>query len=437
MSHREALTRQEKEHIYREKLRGKTLTAIASEVGCSYECARKWWRVGRDGGLVALAARRTGRQKIGVLSQFSERVRQRASELKRSHQRWGAARVLVELQQDEEMLGEKLPSASRLSTFFKHVCPESVNRYKAQQGKPAQTPPRPRYVHEVWQMDAQECHRLGDGQIATVCSIREPVAAAVVASQAFAVQTKVHWRKLTITELRSVFRQGFTRWSTMPDAIQTDNETRLGGHQSKSFPTLLTLWFVGLGIEHRFSRPGCPTDQAQVERQHRTLDGWTDAIADRATLDAFNAALQRELDVHNRLLPSRASTCDKRPPLCAFPQLSRPRRPYRPESEPFLFSRQRVYNYLADIDFPRQVSASGQVRIGRFRYNIGRKLARRQLTVRLDANTCHWSFCDAKDDTEVARKAAQGLDFYTLTGLQPDAVCKTTEHFQLPLPMRL
>jgi len=39
-------------------------------------------------------------------------------------------------------------------------------------------------------------------------------------------------------------------------------------------PSQLTLWLIGLGVEHRFSRPNTPTDQAQIERTHRTLDGF-------------------------------------------------------------------------------------------------------------------------------------------------------------------
>lgn len=122
--------------------------------------------------------------------------------------------------------------------------------------------------------------------------------AAVIAIDAFAVQTKTRWRKLTTDEIRGLCRQGFTHWSTLPDAFQTDNEARLGGHPSDSFPSLLTLWFIGLGIEHRFSRPNKLTDQAQVERQHHILDAWTDAVSDRATLTCFKRALQREMEIH-------------------------------------------------------------------------------------------------------------------------------------------
>lgn len=87
------------------------------------------------------------------------------------------------------------------------------------------------------------------------------------------------------------------------------------------------------------------------------------------------------------------------------------------------------------MTFSRQASASGQVRIGRGRYNIGRALAGRRLSVRLDADSYHWCFLDADDGSELSRKPAQGLDFSTLTGLQSDLARTPTTPVQLPLPL--
>jgi hypothetical protein len=51
-------------------------------------------------------------------------------------------------------------------------------------------PTRATAVHEIWQVDHQESHRLGDGSIATVCNIRNPYGAAMIASHAFEVKTE-------------------------------------------------------------------------------------------------------------------------------------------------------------------------------------------------------------------------------------------------------
>lgn len=59
-------------------------------------------------------------------------------------------------------------------------------------------------------------------------------------------------RRLSWQEVRGVIRRAFTRWETMPDSIQTDNEVCLGGQPSDPMPSRLTLWLVGLGVQHRF-----------------------------------------------------------------------------------------------------------------------------------------------------------------------------------------
>ena len=85
----------EREQIYLQKQTGQTLPQIAQALGLSVACVRKWWRRGRDEGLVGLVERKRGRPIAGVLSQFSPAVQQASLWLKREHKRWGANRVLL------------------------------------------------------------------------------------------------------------------------------------------------------------------------------------------------------------------------------------------------------------------------------------------------------------------------------------------------------
>ncbi len=149
-------------------------------------------------------------------------------------------------------------------------------------------------------------------RIASVCNVRGPVGAAIIASRAFPVQTEKHWRKLQWTEVREVLRAGFTEWQTLPDGVVTDNELSLGGSPTDPFPSLLTLWLVGLGVRHIFIRPHCPTDQAQVERTHRTPSDFALDEESQANLTALQQALDRERVLHNTLFP------------CSGQRLSRP-----------------------------------------------------------------------------------------------------------------
>lgn len=152
----------------------------------------------------------------------------------------------------------------------------------------------------------------------------------MIASQAFSVKTELHWRKLTWEEVRQVLRMGFSEWQTLPDSVLTDKEMGLGGNPNDPFPSWLSLYLAGLGIKHNFNRSHQPTDQPRVERNHRTLDGFTDDEHSRQDLTSFQQALDRERDTYNHQFPSRASDCNSQSPLQAHPALLRPRRPYQP-----------------------------------------------------------------------------------------------------------
>lgn len=430
MGQREPLTEQERERIYQAKLEGKTLKTTAAEIGCSLSCARKWWRRGRNEGQKGLRTRLRGPIRRGPLSRFAPQVAETALALKRRHPRWGPDRVLAGLRTDPSLQGLPLPSRSRLAVFFRERCPECVAKRKP---RPPRNPPPPKAtgVHEVWQLDIQEGIRLEDGTIASVCNLRDPVGAAMIASRAFAVQTDRHWRKLRWTEVQQVLREGFTEWQTLPDSVMTDNELTLTGSPTDPFPSLLTLWLVGLGVCHQRIRPHQPTDQAQVERNHRTLSNFALGEDSRTNLSTLQQALDRERFVHNTCFPSRASDCGGRPPLEAHPELLHPRRPYQPEWELALFDIQRVYDYLATFTFQRRVSTAGQVSLGGQVYSVGRAWAGQSLLVRFDPRRREWVFYrEEEGEQEIARRSPKGLDVETLTGLKPDTL-------SLPVPIQL
>jgi hypothetical protein len=435
MGNRVPLVPTEKEHIYWGKQKGQTLAELAAEVDCSPECARKWWRVGRDHGLEGLCAPRRGRGKTGPLSHFDARVADASLRLKRMHPRWGADRLLVDLKNDPDLTGLALPGGSCLAAFFKVYCPECVATRQPRPPRPSR-PPDVTGVHEMWQLDSQEDICLRDGEIATICNIRDPVGAAMIMSRAFSVKTELHWRKLEWTEVRRVLRDAFTQWHTLPDGVQTDNELGLAGGPNDPYPGLLTFWLVGLGVKHRLIRPGCPTDQPQIERNHRTLDGF--ALDDQALVDLhyLQLALDRETHVHNYQFPSWASDCAGHPPLIAHPELLQPRRYYQPELELVLFDMQRVYDYLASFTFKRTVNASGQVSLGRHMYSLGKPLVRerklRTVLVRFDSDQQQWLFLTETQE-ELVRRSLKGLDISTLTGLDPRDI-QATPPVQLTLP---
>lgn len=432
MATRAPLTLVEKERIYAAKIRGHSLGAIAADLGCSHETARKWWRVARDHGRAALGQSRRGRAPTGVLSRFPPAVTQRALALKREHPAWGPDRILTDLGRDPTLTGQPLPSRSRLATLFKTSCPELVAAPRPRTSPPA-APPDPTAVHECWQLDCQEAIPLTDDHRASICTLRDPVGAAILASQAFDVTGGARGRRLSWEEVRGVIRSAFARWETLPDTLQTDNEACLGGQPSDPAPSRLTLWLVGLGVHHCFIRPNTPTDQAEVERTHRTLDGFVGLPDSRLDVVQLQRRLDAERDLHNCHFASRASDCGGRPPLIAHPELLRPRRPYRLEWERALFDEQRVYAYLATIPLTRKVTSSGQIHLYSALRSVGRALANQTVTVQCDPQTREW-VVTLPDGAAVKRLPVHGMDVTSLTGLA-DTSTLDLPPIQLTLPL--
>ena len=136
-------------------------------------------------------------------------------------------------------------------------------------------------------------------------------------------ETNRRWRKLTWEEVRQVLRAGFAEWQTLPDSVLTDNEMGLGGNPNDPFPSWLSLYLAGLGIKHNFIRSHRPTDQPQVERCHRTMDGLTYDECSRQDLTNFQQSLDQERYMYNDLFPSRASDCGGLPSFTSPPELLR------------------------------------------------------------------------------------------------------------------
>ena len=113
---------------------------------------------------------------------------------------------------------------------------------------------------------------LNNGSQTNLHTVRDPVGEACIGASVFlAGKVGRKAKKVTLEQVQSVLRTCFARWGTLPDEVQTDGESVLIGQPQDSFPSIFTLWLKGLGIEHLVIRSGRPTDNAEVERCHRTL----------------------------------------------------------------------------------------------------------------------------------------------------------------------
>ncbi len=427
MERHEPLNPGEKDYLIRRKQAGTSYTDIAHELKCSRETVRKWWRAQRRG----TVPRKRGRPATGILSTFSEEIGQIALTLKQAHPHWGPVNVLVELRKTLASPARALPSPSRLSAWFKARCPQALQR-RSPPTLPAVPPEGAAQVHQCWQIDAKEAIRLRDGSLASYLDIRDPVSAVMIAAQAFVTTLPpASHRKITLREIQAVLRQAFTVWGK-PAEIQTDHEDVYAGAHQSDFPAPFTLWLVGLGIRHSFSRERHPTDQPQIERNHRTLGdlGWKDQPPH--DLEDFQQQLDRGRQRYNWEFPAHAADCQGQPPLLRHPQALFSGRRYQADWEWDLWDLSLVDAYLAQRGWVRKVDSQGIVFVGNHPYGLGKKYKQQRVIVHFRPEDRVFSF-ETEAGEAIKTLPAIGLEKADLTGLIPTSI-PTGISVQLPLP---
>jgi len=312
---------------------------------------------------------------------------------------------------------------------------------------PKRRPAQPKHppagvTHGVWQMDAKESLYVAGVGTVTIDQARDEFGRATVMHRIHpAERPEQRIVKLTTAHVQQDCRIAFTEWG-LPDAIQTDQASIFVDADPTPFPTQLTLWWVGLGIEPRLI--SSPQQNGCIERGHRTLN-------ERTLIDQhFNSAddLQEQVDVDwhelNAECPSRAKGCNGQPPLGAHPELLPPRRLYCPEWELDLFDTKRVDKYLADRAWTRTVSEVGQVSLGGHRYGLGKAWAGQTVSISFDSEQRQFVFTQVKPKTKRAqrlpdlspvRRDAKSLSIEEITGLSAALEDLPVRQLMLPLSM--
>lgn len=425
MTQRAPLTQAEKRWIGQKKAAGVSLVQISVELHCSFETVRKWWRCERD----QRQPRGRGRPKRGPLSTYPAPVREKAVELKQAHSHWGPKRIKLELKQALSLKTEELPSAARLSVLFKQSCPNAVQPRQRR----LLPPPDPKVmgVHQRWQMDAKEGLPVGAERVnlQEICDIFSGL---MIISLAFVTTTATRWRRLSRAEHQQTLRAAFSRWG-MPLEVQTDNDGEFVNPTDATFPSPFTLWLVGLGIRHVLSRPHRPTDQAQIERNHRSQGDfvWKDRTFEQ--VEQLQQALDQQCDLYNQAYPSQAAHCHGAPPLSVFPTALTTGRPYHPDLEWEMFDLKRVDAFLAQFVWARKVAKNGTVHVANDYYILGRAWKGQSVSVRYLADLRSFRFEDVQGAL-IKILPAHGLEKEHLIGLIPAHIPLPTG-FQFAFPL--
>jgi len=336
---------------------------IAQETGWSYETVRKVCR-----GKIAQSACKLGRPAQGFLSSFDPRVRFACLKIKRSHPRWGPDVVRAELAKREWAKEVKLPCASQIGVYFSQFKERlvQVRRHLQLPHKEPRQPPQPE-AHSCWQLDVQEKVDLPGYGLVNILDIVDTFTGLKIGIFLFPAHQGTRACKVSLAQYRQALRWAFERWGC-PDRIRTDRERVLVPEGDYPYPSVFTLWLIGLGIEHELIR--CVLENGSVERSHRTrfdrLEGYGPL-----TFPEWQEVAHYESWRMNVVLPSRGGHCRRKPPLLVYPQAAHPKRWYRMTNELDLFDLDRIQTYLVHGKWLRHTSSKGQFSFHVQKYNLG------------------------------------------------------------------
>lgn len=423
-------TPEERKEFHRCHQQGETYAEIAARAGVSVECVRYWCRRQRDGG--SCQSCYPGRSKR-VLQQFDGSVRYWILRLRLKHPRWGPGSLRGHLKKQPSLSGKRLPALASLGRYL-HQWQRFQRKGKK---KPVMIrPQQPTRVHECWQIDFKVAILLTDGTLVDLHTVRDPFGEVCIAAVLYRTElVTIRTGRVPMEQVRATLRTGFAHWKTLPERVQTDGEPCLSPSRQDSFPSSFTLWLKGLGIEHSLIRPGKPTDNAEVERCHRTITEYAIVGNEDNPLPSLQTLVDQAVFELAYELPSRAEGCAGKPPIQAHPDLLQPRRTFCAQEELAHFDLQRVDAYLATFTWQRKVSHTGQICIGgsHHYYTVGRALTGSEVLVRFDPTDRHFVFYDPQaPDKEIGRRPTHHLEVADLTGYAtfPQALLPQ----QLPLP---
>lgn len=355
-------TYEERMQIVERHKNGESLPAIARSMSLNRFTTRKWWRIYRNQGWDGLHTK-LGRKPSGVLSSYDSLIKYAVLRLKREHPGWGLDVLLLQMSRRPSIKGKKLPKRSALNNYLKPYYHRfgSMPRYPT--GRPEQPKQTSKAVHECWQMDFKGSVKIkgvGKAMPFNVCDAfcSAPLQGVVYTHPKANPLSNVTWR-----DIQNNLRRTFTKWG-MPLQLKMDRDPLFIGSSRFEWPSSLLLWLVGLGIQPIVNPKATPTKNTNVERINRTWFnhvGWT-------TLEYSSQALQKATDQawnDRRLhLPSRNPKCKNQPPMVALPELKHSTRYFDPQKETQIFDMNKVYQYLSQWTWKRQIDTHGRISLG-------------------------------------------------------------------------
>lgn len=399
---RRETTHAERVEIVERHRTGETLKAIAESLQLDRYTVRHWWRAFRDSDWSGLEPTVKGPPRVGPLGRFDPLVKYVALRLKREHPAWGPDILRLHMGRRSSLQGLRLPKNTALWSYLHRFGSRLLTPRRLPTKRPTSPVVRAEVPHQCWEMDFK-----GDAVVAGCQCVISPLAVsdeasgAPLARRVHILQAKGNRQGLTMHHVQSDLRQVFTQWG-LPDAIRMDRDPLFIGSTRLEWPGTLLLWLVGLGVQPIINRAYHPTDNAMVERSHRTWQG--DVLVGGRFVDlvALQAISDQALEDRRLYLPSRHQGCRGQPPTVAFPELMTAHRLYHPDQERALFDLRRVDAYLAQWEWRRQVDTEGKISLADCNHRVGKHYRGQVVKVHFEPRTREF-VCSSIANEEIAR----------------------------------
>ena len=236
--------------------REQSMTELADEFGVSRKTAYKWLNRYKKLGMSGLVDE--SRRPTTSPMQTSAELAFEAVDVRRAHPSWGPKKIAAILERRHP--GVDTPSMTTVGRILKHAGLMKRRTRRSSGGVPMRPPELVAAApNDLWTVDFKGWWRTLDGDKCEPLTVRDAFSRFV-----FAVRLM---DRTTTDDVRPVFEELFKRYG-LPTAIQSDNGPPFASVRAVRGLTMLSAWWVSLGIHVVRSRPACPQDNGGHERMH-------------------------------------------------------------------------------------------------------------------------------------------------------------------------
>ena len=230
---------------------------VCGHFGISRQCGYKWMQRFHRDGRSGLRSRspRPRRSPTRLAKRWQVAIRR----LRRRFPQWGPKKIRAQLRR--AFPRARLPVVRTITRWLPKLCPGTKRWRHSRRGPRLDLPPlsQATAANQVWTVDFKGFFRTGDGTRCDPLTVRD-----LYSRFLLAVHILPHQRYKPV---RRVFLRLFGRFG-LPKVIRVDNGTPFGSTGARGLSTL-SLWWITLGIQVEFIRPGHPEDNAGHEQMHR------------------------------------------------------------------------------------------------------------------------------------------------------------------------